>query len=178
MTGFGGYEAVREINRSGGKSVWTARKAGGKGEPFAIRWFEPSVTLWDDEEIRREIALFLERAQIQKKAAAGGKFWAPIFAHGESDGRAALVTRNYRRTAEELISGKVTISAAGLHRIVRSVVRGLQQLKRTCDRPHGALRASSILIGGKRKLSQATIVLCSPAPAADAAGKDETTDFR
>jgi hypothetical protein len=51
MNGFGGYERVKEIHRSGAKSVWTARRAGegaGAGEAsFAIKFLDPAAAGWD-----------------------------------------------------------------------------------------------------------------------------------
>src|SRR6185436_19855637 len=118
MSGFAGYEGVKEFHRSGAKSIWTARREGEKSASFVIKSIDPGRTNWTPAEIKQQVQLFLERAGVQRAAAQQGKHWAPVHAMGEHQGGAALVTNYYRRTLQGILQQRITIdrkSVASLH---------------------------------------------------------------
>ena len=60
------------------------------------------------------------------------------------------------------------LSAAALAHIAGAILSALEELKRACDRSHGNLKASNVLIG-PGELDRAVVVLSDPAPATVAA---------
>jgi formylglycine-generating enzyme required for sulfatase activity len=112
-----------------------------------------------------ESDLFLNSAHIQQKTAAGGALhWAPIHECSSITGGAFYTTDQYDRSLQQLIDVRIKLSAQALREIVESATRGLIELKQTCGRPHGNLKATNILIAGEGDLSQASIVLSDPLP--------------
>ncbi len=167
MAVFGGYETVRELYRSGLASASTARKVGGDGgDRFVVKCYRPPSVDGSDDLIQREVETFLDGARAQQKAAASGaEHWAAVHEVGTVEGGAYFVTDNHRRSVQHLIRGHVRLRGGGLYRIVGAVVHGLIEFRRACDRPHGNLKPSNILLAGKSDISQATPLLTDPAGA-------------
>ncbi len=166
MAVFGGYETVRELYRSGLASSWTARKAGEAGpERFLVKYYQPlGDDGGDDARLAEQLEPFLEGARAHKKARdAGAEHWVDILDVGSESGAAYYVAAYHRRSVQQLISGRVKITGAGLYHIVSQVVEGLAEFKRLCGRPHGNLRPSNVLLTGKSDLMQATVLLTDPA---------------
>ncbi|HUU22586.1 MAG TPA: SUMF1/EgtB/PvdO family nonheme iron enzyme [Phycisphaerae bacterium] len=165
MPVFGGYETVRELYRSGLASAYTARKVGGDGpDHFVVKCYRPFVM--DDQQgaAEKAVADFLDGARAQQKAAAaGGQSWAPVHEIGQVEGGGYFVTDNHHRSVQHLIRGRVKLAGGGLYRIVSGVVQGLIEMKRACDRPHGNLKPSNILLAGKSDLAHARVLLTDPA---------------
>jgi formylglycine-generating enzyme required for sulfatase activity/regulator of sigma D len=165
MTGFGRYETVRELYRSGFTVLYSGRAAADPAEKFAVKLFQPSPLLLETEQVKTESELFLNSARIQQKAAASGaQYWAPVYECGSIPDGAFYVTDKYDRSLQQLIDVRVALTSQSLCEIVESVAKGLVELKRACGRPHGNLKATNILIAGEGDVSQATIVLSDPLP--------------
>jgi hypothetical protein len=108
---------------------------------------------------------FLESAAVQQKVARfEAKSWAPIYEFGTSPSGPFYVTDRYDFSVQWLVDEHVKLGAEGIHNIANSIVRGLLALQQACQRPHGNLKSTNILIAGRRDLSKATIVLCDPLP--------------
>ncbi|MHC4642468.1 MAG: formylglycine-generating enzyme family protein, partial [Planctomycetota bacterium] len=170
MATFGRFETVREIHRTGYTTVYTGRSPESTAEQFAIKVFQPPSLLLEAGQAKSEIDLFLKGIESQQKIAAGdAQHWAPVHQHGSSPGGAFYVTEKYERSLQQLIDVRLKLSSKVLSTIVESVAKGLMELKESCGRPHGNLKATNVLISGTEDISQGKIVLCDPLP-------DELTD--
>ena len=172
MAAFGRFETVREIHRTGYTTVYTGRSPESTAEQFVIKVFYPLSLLLEGGQTKTEIDLFLKGTEAQQKAAADdAQHWAPIHQHGSTPGGAFYVTEKYEHSLQQLIDIRLKLSSKVLSDIVESVAKGLMELKESCGRPHGNLKATNVLISGTEDISQKKIVICDPLP-------DELTDTK
>ena len=165
MTSFGRFETVSEIHRMGHIVVYGGRASEGTAEEFTIKVFQPPALLLEEERVETEIRLFLNSAAVQQKVAAhGADHWAPIHQHGTTPEGAFYVTDKHERSLQQLIDVCVKLSGEDLSIIIGAVATGLLELKRSCERPHGDLKATNIMVGGTGRISERTVVLCDPLP--------------
>ncbi|MHC4097848.1 MAG: hypothetical protein ACYSU3_17535 [Planctomycetota bacterium] len=165
MATFGRFETVREIHRTGYTTVYTGRSSESTAEKFAIKVFQPPALLLEGGQAKTEIDLFLKGTEAQQKAAAGdAQHWAPIHQHGSSPGGAFYVTDKYEHSLQQFLDIRLKLNSNILLAIVESVAKGLMELKDSCGRPHGNLKATNVLIGETEDISQGKIVLCDPMP--------------
>mgnify|MGYP000474580553 CR=1 FL=1 len=165
MATFGRFEAVHEIRRTGYTTVYTGRSPESPEERFAIKVFQPPALLLEGGQAKTEIDLFLKSTEAQQKAAAGGaQYWAPVHQFGSSPEEAFYVTDQYEHSLQQLIDIRLKLSNKVLSDIVESVAKGLIELKESCRRPHGNLKATNVLISGTEDISQRKIVICDPLP--------------
>lgn len=165
MSTFGRYETVREIHRTGYTTVYTGRSPESTEEQFAIKVFQPPSLLLEAGQAKTEIDLFLKGIEAQQKAATGdAQHWAPVHQHGSSPGGAFYVTDKYEHSLQQFLDIRLKINSNILLAIVESVAKGLMELKDSCGRPHGNLKATNVLIGETEDISQGKIVLCDPMP--------------
>jgi len=179
MPGFGSYETVSELHRKGFVVVYRARPAAGGKDDFAVKVFEPIALLAGAQQAKAESELFRSSALTQKSVQAqGAVHWAPIHQCDSTDGGAFYATNYYARSLQQLIDGRARPSAGVLLKIVESVALGLVELKKACNRPHGRLKASNVLIGGEGKPADLDIVLCDPLPDENVKKYHWTDDLR
>jgi formylglycine-generating enzyme required for sulfatase activity len=165
MATFGRFETVREIHRTGYTTVYTARVPENAVEKFAVKVFQPPALLLEGGQAKTEIDLFLKSTKTQQKAAAGdARHWAPVHQHGSSPRGAFYVTEKYEHSLQQLIDIRLKLSNNVLITFLESVAKGLMELKESCGRPHGNLKATNVLISGTEDISQGKIVLCDPLP--------------
>ena len=165
MLSFGSYETVSELHRQGFVVVYRARLATGGEEDFAVKVFEPIALLAGAEEAKAESEFFRSGARTQQLVQGeGGSHWAPIHQCDSTDEGAFYVTDYYARSLQQLIDGRARPSAGVLHKIIESVALGLVELKQACNRPHGRLKATNVLIGGEGKTAALKTVLSDPLP--------------
>ena len=165
MTRFGRYETVRELHHSGFTVLYSGRAKADSQAKFAIKVFQPSTFLLETEQVQAESDLFLNSARVQQKTAAGGaEHWAPIHECNSIPDGAFYTTDQYDRSLQQLIDVRIKLSAQALREIIESVAKGLVELKQACQRPHGNLKATNILIVGEGDISQTSIVLSDPLP--------------
>ena len=163
MSSFGCFESVRELHRTGFAVVYSGREAAGNEDKFAIKTFQPSSLMLGEEQAKTESRRFLNSARIQKKVAdSGAKHWAPVYDCGSNLEGTFYATDKYDRSLQQLIDGRIKVSAQILHTIIESIVKGLIELKEECGRPHGNLKATNVLIVGTGDISQTKIVLSDP----------------
>ena len=167
MPVFGGYETVRELYRSGLASASTARKTGGDGaDRFVVKAYQPFAAGADPEHIQQELEAFLDGAKAQQKAVAeGAKHWVAVHEVGTVEGGAYFVSDYHPRSVQHLIRGRVKLDGAGLCRIISSVLQGLIEFRRACNRSHGNLKPSNILLTGRKDISRSEAMLTDPAGA-------------
>ena len=165
MATFGPYEADRPLYRTNFSTVYLLRSAEEGGRQRVIKAQKPSMGMHDETLEATQSRVFLDSAAVQQKVARfGTKSWAPIHEFGTASSGPFYVTDRYDFSLQWLIDGHVKLGAAGIHNIVGSIVQGLLALRQACQRPHGNLKSTNILIAGPRDMSQATIVLCDPLP--------------
>ena len=163
MSSFGRFESVRELHRTGFTVVYSGREAASNKDKFAIKIFQPSSLMLGEEQAKTESRRFLNSAQIQKKVAdSGALHWAPVYDCGSNPEGTFYATDKYDRSLQQLIDGRIKVSAQILHTIIESIVKGLIELKEECGRPHGNLKATNVLIVGTGDISQTKIVLSDP----------------
>ena len=116
-------------------------------------------------------ARFLRAVNDQAAAAlAGCKQVAPIFETGQEDDNAFYVTKLYPRSLESLIQGRVSLDAAGLHRLTDGALKALEELRDKHGRAHGNLKPTNIFLEGKQ-ISSSAVVLSDLALPDDANGE-------
>ncbi|OHB63232.1 MAG: hypothetical protein A2168_07740 [Planctomycetes bacterium RBG_13_50_24] len=163
MASFGRFESVRELHRTGFTVVYSGREAASNEEKFALKIFQPSSLILGEEQVKTESDRFLNSACIQKKVAdSGAQHWAPIYDCGSNPEGTFYTTDKCDRSLQQLIDGRIKVSAQVLHTIIESIVKGLIELKETCQRPHGNLKATNVLIVGTGDIAQTKIVLSDP----------------
>jgi len=165
MAKFGRYETDRPLYRTGFNAIylWQASTKGSRR--CIIKAYESSARVRDERLAAAESDAFLDSAGIQQKAAGeDARHWAPIHESGVSPEGVFYVTDCYDLSAQQLIDGRVNLGAAGLGRVVESIVRGLLALKHACGRPHGNLKFTNILITRRRALTKEKVVLSDPCP--------------
>ncbi|MHC4325809.1 MAG: serine/threonine-protein kinase, partial [Planctomycetota bacterium] len=164
MSSFGRFESVRELHRTGVTVVFSGREAASNDDKFAIKIFQPSLML-GEEQAETESRRFLNSAGVQKKVAESGALhWAPVYDCGKNPEGTFYTTDKYDRSLQQLIDGRIKVSTQVLHTIIESIVKGLIELKEECQRPHGNLKATNVLIVGTGDISQTKIVLSDPLP--------------
>jgi TPR repeat protein len=124
------------------------------------------------------IRSFLEAARVQETVAARpDAHWAPVRERGEDENGAYYLTDYYPGSAQKLIVGKLRLSGPGLMTLVRAVLSGLAELKQACDRHHGNLKATNVLIAGTDEVQDRDVFLTDPAdssrPEANDGGADD-----
>ncbi|MBN2592665.1 MAG: SUMF1/EgtB/PvdO family nonheme iron enzyme [Sedimentisphaerales bacterium] len=165
MPNFGRYKTVRELYRIGFIILYSGRAEDSPEEKFAVKVFQPSALLLEKERAKAESDLFLSSVSTQQKvSASGAQHWAPIFDKGLSPDGAFYVTNKYDHSLQQLIDGRVKLTAQALHAIIESAAKGLIELKQACSRPHGNLKAANVLITGAADFSQTKVVLTDPLP--------------
>lgn len=179
MATFGQFETVREVHRSGLKSVWTARRAGSAEEPaFAAVLCEPDPAITGADAATQAVESFVDQADVQRRAASGGGgHWAPVHDAGLQENGAFLVTDLFPRSAERLTLSRVRTDGATLRHVAGSIAAGLRELHAAASRPHGNLRATNVLIG-PGEWATARVVLCDPLSARSVKGVRAGADQR
>ena len=190
MPTFGQHETAQRLFLSGVGGIYALKADARK----VIKVLHPPVGIWSEERIQEEIDGFRLRAKIQKAVAGASKNWAPIHdaaamrdaesgEEGEGSGAAAIdsgageggedrpvaagayaVMDRYERSVQSLIDGKVNVNNADLRALFTGIIQGLLDLRRSAARPHGALKASNILLANSADLGAATVHLSDPAP--------------
>jgi len=121
--------------------------------------------LLEGERAKTEIDLFLKSAAVQEKVAAGGApHWAPVHQLSSTAQGAFYVTDRHEHSLQRLIDLRLKLNSTDLSVVVGAMIEGLMELKSSCGRPHGDLKAANVLIGGTGDISQRNVVLCDPLP--------------
>lgn len=178
MPRYGSFETVREVSRSGRGAVYTARRAGGGEERFAVKIFELPAYMAEEGEIERESTLFLNAAEIQKQVAQAGSCWAAIHETGTMDGGAWYATDLFDRSIERFLLNRPELEPADLLRVVDSVLGGLFELRDVAGRAHGNLKTSNVLLSGKGDVSGAKVALSDPWASERLRGGEAREDLR
>lgn len=163
MTNLGHYSTRALLHQKGLNSVYSAHSSAIWEKEFAVKILQPPPFL-DDKETKYQAEAFLDSAKVQEQVAAGGAdYWAAVYEYGSTSDGSYYVTDLYACSAQQLIDGRVRLSAGGLFNIVTSTVHALLELQHALGRPHGNLKPDNVLISGRHDLSSARVVLCDPA---------------
>ncbi len=162
MAVFGTYETVRELPHKGYTAAHTARAVGGSGEPYLLRSFSSAESFLTPEAAEARKARFLEAAEIQAQAAAGGSHWAKVVESGQTDEGAYTVSEYPGGDLQQFIQGRVRVTPASLGAIVSAVAAGLRELESVCHRPHGNLDPTNVWTSAAEDMAAATVVLADP----------------
>lgn len=178
MPTFGDYETVGEplsvMDLQGHSStVWKARKAGAQGGDFVVKIYVPlrkSKEAGQGDSLERDRGLeFIEGVKQHKKAQMeGGSCLSSIYNFGVSPEGAWYATDFYPRgSLLALIERRAKVDDAALRQIVRCIIAGCLQLKKSRQLSHGNLKASNVyLVGKPRPLPKTPLVLGDSFPAA------------
>ena len=179
MATFGIYQLLDPLYVTPTGSVCSAKIVGGEATGrIAAKVFNPTKP--DPDEPNWEPKYFLDRAHVQRRvAASGGAHWAPIYALGFTpDSGAYYITDYHALTAQKMIDGRVPVDAAALHAIVRSVIAGLEEIRKIAGRAHANLKPSNVLLVGKGPADELRAVLCDPGQDYKAQKEGEAGDLR
>ncbi len=171
MASFGSFETDREVYSGPIYTVYSARKSGDPRTEYAIKVFsihrvgiEAEAAAELDPLLSGLERLCADRVAVQQQAAAGSEFVSPIFETGQDERGVWYVTRFYPRSVNRIISGRVALSQAALHHILRAVAKGALDIQRICGRSHGEILPSNVQISRSEKLVEAEVVLSDPMP--------------
>ena len=102
---------------------------------------------------------FLQACGDQQAAVeAGCRQVAPIYETGYEGDNAYYVTRQYPRSLDSLIHGRVTLEVPALRHIVEGALQALEEIRERRGRAHGNLKPTNIFLDGKSVLAS-TVVL-------------------
>jgi hypothetical protein len=188
METFGAFETIREIEAAGGAVVYEARKQGDVKRQYAIKLFQAGLLLAETgEEARAELgplvqdlgASFAARVELQKRAAAGSPYFAPIFASEQDERGAWYATLYYARSVGGMLERFASLEAEDVYHIADSLVQASLHLKQTVGRSHGNLKLSNVFIAGEAKPRSSQVVVADPLPGDRAeAERYERADLR
>jgi hypothetical protein len=168
-----GFQSDRPHASRGFTTVYRARRAGEPTPRYAIKSFQPPAEVADGRD-PAAIRDFLAAAGVQERLAKAGKrHWAPVYASGAEGAGAFYVTRLFPGSAQQLVQARARINSRVLHALLSGTVKGLREL----GRPHGNLKPSNVLVGGRRRPRQSKVFLTDPLPD-DQAGADHAQDLR
>lgn len=178
MATYGNFETVGRIYSIGARSVYSARAEGKAKDEFVVKVVASEDVFGEDPKV--VLRDFANRAKIQQRLSeAKAKAWVHVHEVGQRDGEAYYVTDRAASSAQQLVAGRVRTEGADLHRVVSRVIEGLRELRATCQRAHGNIKPSNVLIDRTGDVASAEVLLTDPAggeqPNASAA---EHTDVR
>jgi hypothetical protein len=181
---FGEYEAIGEpvaVTQASDhiSTVWSARKIVARDDRrYAIKQFafrrSRDFEGQSEDNLEADHSLkFIESVkQLKKVQNDKGRGIAPIYAFGTSETGAWYVTDFCERgSLKTWITRRGGVDDASLRHIVHSVAIGCLSLKRSCNRSHGNLKVSNVLLMGKPQSLRKTPILivdCASTPPAQA----------
>jgi len=165
MRRFGDFEAADLVSQTGLVTVWAARKPPGTANQYVIKALNPYESLPDPERFERQRNRFLGGAAVQERLTrAGALFWAPVYQQGKTDQGAFYATDRFEQSLQYLIDGQVRLNGETLGTIVMSISSGLLELRQGCNRPHGNLKPTNILVRRRHASALANLALTDPLP--------------
>ncbi len=206
MPTFAQHETAQRLHQTGVGSVYALKS----DEKRVLKLLQSPAGIWTEQQLRDEVDAFLLRLKTQRDIAKISKAWAPVHEvkalraanpdNPQSGGKplsrsgntvgpvpasirptgAYAILDRYERSLHSLIDGRVRVTNNDLRNILGTVVRGLNDLRKTTKRPHGNLKPSNILLANSADLATATVHLSDPAPdgALNAnSGKKELADL-
>jgi hypothetical protein len=170
---FGPFETGRLLDSGGGATVYEARKEGDRKGRYAVKVFslEHAIEAAPSEEAAELAPLFhdiaatfTQRINLQKQAAEGSPYVAPILGGGQDERGIWFATQFYVRSIQGMLDRLVVLETADLHHVVLSVVRAALHFKKVCGRSHGNLKPSNIFLEGAGKPRSSQVVVTDPLP--------------
>ena len=146
MPTYGKYQTGKELHLTAAGSIYTATPSEAS-LPTIVKVCQPDPALFNEDEIARQVEQFLYASRLQQKvASAGSSHWAPIHDVAEFTGGAYCVTSQYRQSVQTLNDAKTPCDPRRLFAIADGVVKGLLELKQCCNRSHGKIKPTNILL--------------------------------
>lgn len=166
MPNYGKYETARELSRGPLATVFVAHPSGKTGrDEFVVKAYVIGAHVADQDEAKGQAKRFLARVSAMEAITrAKARYWAPVLDQGEVSTGAFYATKRYPRSIDQLISGRVRLDAGSLYNIAWSIFQGLRECQQHAGRPHGALKATNVLLDRVGQVAAAKIVLTDPAP--------------
>ena len=160
--GFGDYVVSRQLAVEENTIIYRARKADApaeeKAEKFVVVVYRCLNSPQEAEQdgslqtLVQDLQLnFLEAVKLQKKAReSGASAIVPIHDFGLSAQGAWYATDYYPRGfLKKWVTQRAGVTEEELRHVIAATIEGLIGLKQHCQRSHGNLTPSSMLIGGK-----------------------------
>ncbi len=179
---FGPFETGRLLDSGGGAMVYEAKKEGDRKGRYAVKVFslEHAVEGAPTEEAAELAPLFhdiaetfTQRINVQKQAAEGCPYVAPILGGGQDERGIWYATQFYVRSIQGMLDRLVVLEVPDLHHVVLSVVRAALHFKKACGRSHGNLKPSNIFLEGAGGPRSSQVVVTDPLPG----GGEETARY-
>jgi PEGA domain/Sulfatase-modifying factor enzyme 1 len=185
---FGPFETGRLLDSGGGATVYEAKKEGDRKGRYAVKVFSlehavegaPSEEAAELAPLFHDIAAtFTQRINVQKQAAEGSGYVAPILGGGQDERGIWYATHFYVRSIQGMLDRLVVLETPDLHHVVLSVVRAALHFKKACGRSHGNLKPSNIFLEGAGKPKSSQVVVTDPLPGGgEDAARYELADLR
>lgn len=175
MTSLGGFDILDTRSDDGVVSIHAARRAGdASARPARLRRYRAPLCWRGLPRAAIERRAFLETATRQKLLARmAPESWAAIVGEGRDDAPdhppgAFIVVDHPPTSLEDLVRGRIALTANDLRALVSGVVSALRATHGADHLPHGALKPNTVLLGAGDTFAGRSIRLTDPAPPLDA----------
>jgi len=159
MPTFGQYESTGPLTALN-DAVLNAVRTDDATRKAIVKVFSPHAA--DAQAAAQGIDAFMTAVQTQQQCASD--FWAPILESGHDACQGFYATEPYADSVESLLEQGIRFSPLAIEHIFRAVVEGLLVIQTRCQRPHGNLKATNVLLGAGQ-IDKAPVVLTDPATA-------------
>lgn len=170
MQSYGKFEVSRKIGTGQGTVVYAARTGPAPvPEEYAVKVSSPELLLLETDGAALEartaaLAATRNSIELQKAAAAGSPFVAPILDQGQDESQVWYATRFYPRSLGRILRERTRLTGRQVLHLLLGAVRGARAFKQACGRSHGNLKPANLLVAGSARLESATVVVADPLP--------------
>ncbi len=181
MATFAQFETSEEYHRGANFTVWKARRRGAADDRiFAVKSCRPSEFLdegGDAVPYLKGVGQMLE--DLRKLTEKGSQNWIEVVAQGADEEHVFWVSRFFPRSLHTVLERRAQLPPEDIHWIAGGIARGLGDLERLLQRPHGNLKASNVFIDGDGRLRGLPVVLSDLKPRDELVlPQDRIADFR
>jgi hypothetical protein len=167
---YGNYKPTVELSTRGFTTTYLAERVAGNGPAMAVlkvlQLCGGPVEPDDPQGLTLE---FLNAARAQQRVSKESPRWGKVYQTGLIPGGAYCVVEQFPRSLQRLLDMQARLSSEQLFSILGQAIEALADLRRVSERPHGNLKASNVLLRGRRLGAPRTLALADPLPAAQLA---------
>lgn len=164
MRAYGNYETTDELKSRGRIFTYSAREAGTEKEAaFIVVTY--STFFKTEQEANAARKGWRETIALQKQLAqAAPKHWLPVLATGEEPDAVYYVSEYHPYSLKDLIDRGLRVNPESLYHIISSIIKGLIELQRIANRPHGDLNPDTVWLNGRGRIATMELYLSDLLP--------------